>query len=95
MMDSRGGRVLEKGDRSMVDADEWAWTLEHATGDFDHLLLGTSLPVLLGPGMHYAQVWNEAVCSGAWGARAARWGERIRRSQDLDTGARFTDLSPS
>jgi hypothetical protein len=39
--------------------------------------------------MHYAQAWNEAVCSGAWGARAARWGERIRRSQDLDHWSSF------
>jgi hypothetical protein len=89
MMDSRGGRVLEKGHRSMVDAEEWGWILDHATGGFDHLLLGTSLPVLLGPGMHYAQAWNEAVCSGAWGARAAEWGERIRRSQDLDHWSSF------
>ena len=73
----------------MVDADEWGWILEHATGGFDHLLLGTSLPVLLGPGMHYAQAWNEAVCSGAWGARAAGWGEKIRRSQDLDHWSSF------
>jgi hypothetical protein len=25
MMDSRGGRVLEKGHCSMVDASEWEW----------------------------------------------------------------------
>src|SRR5918998_2815132 len=64
MMDSRGGRVLEEGHRSMVDAQEWAWIEEQATGDFDHLLFGTSLPVLLGPGMHHLQAWNEAICAG-------------------------------
>ena len=37
MMDSRGGRVLEEGQRSMVDAEEWGWILDHATGGFDHL----------------------------------------------------------
>jgi hypothetical protein len=88
MMDSRGGRVLEEGRRAMVDGEEWAWIEEHATrGDtsgFDHLLLGTSLPVMLGPGMHHLQTWNEKVCAGAWGPRAARWAEGIRRSQDLD-----------
>ncbi|MDQ3924266.1 MAG: alkaline phosphatase family protein [Actinomycetota bacterium] len=89
VMDSRGGRVLEKGHRSMVDADEWEWIKDKATGDFDHLLLGTSLPVLLGPGMHHLQVWNEAVCSGAWGEKAKGWGERIRRSQDLDHWSSF------
>jgi hypothetical protein len=91
VMDARGGRVLEKGRRSMVDSDEWRWIEDHATGGFDHLLLGTSLPVLLGPGMHHLQAWNEAVCGGAWGPRAAGWGERIRRSEDLDQWASFHD----
>jgi hypothetical protein len=91
MMDSRGGRMLEEGRRSMVDAEEWLWIEDHATGDFDHLLLGTSLPVLLGPGMHYLQAWNEAVCAGVWGEGAKGWGERVRRSQDLDQWASFHD----
>ena len=73
----------------MVNAEEWSWIEEHATGGFDHLLLGTSLPVLLGPGMHHLQAWNEAVCSGAWGERMAGWAEGIRRSQDLDHWSSF------
>ena len=89
MMDSRGGRVLDEGNRSMVDDEEWAWIEDKATGHFDHLLLGTSLPVLLGPGMHLLQAWNEAVCAGVWGEGAKRWGERLRRSQDLDHWASF------
>jgi PhoD-like phosphatase len=91
MMDSRAGRVLDEGHRSMVGAEEWAWIEEQASGDFDHLLLGTSLPVLLGPGMHHLEAWNEAVCRGAWGRRAAAWAERMRRSQDLDHWASFHD----
>ncbi|MDQ3891276.1 MAG: alkaline phosphatase family protein [Actinomycetota bacterium] len=91
MIDSRGGRVLERGQRSMVDAEEWRWIEEYAIGGFDHLMLGTSLPVLLGPGMHHLQAWNEAVCSGVWGERAAEWGEKIRRSQDLDHWSSFRD----
>jgi hypothetical protein len=35
MVDSRGGRVLEEGRRSMVDAEEFSWIQEQATGDFD------------------------------------------------------------
>jgi hypothetical protein len=91
MMDSRGGRVLEEEHRSMVDAGEWAWIEDKATGDFDHLLLGTSLPLLLGPAMHHLQSWDERLCSGAWGRGAARWGEGLRRSQDLDHWASFHD----
>ncbi|MCA1716729.1 MAG: alkaline phosphatase family protein [Actinobacteria bacterium] len=89
MMDSRGGRVLERDHRSMVDAEEWDWIEEHATGGFDHLLFGTSLPVLLGPGMHHLQAWNEAICSGVWGEQLEGWGEGIRRSQDLDHWSSF------
>ena len=89
MIDSRGGRVLDRGHRSMVDAGEWDWIEEHATGGFDHLLLGTSLPVLLGPGMHHLQAWNEAVSSGAWGERMTGRAEGIRRSQDLDHWSSF------
>jgi hypothetical protein len=87
MMDSRGGRVLDESRRSMVDDEEWAWIEDKATGHFDHLLLGTSLPVLLGPGMHLLQAWNEAVCAGVWGEGA----KRLRRSQDLDHWASFHD----
>ena len=91
MMDARGGRVLKEDRRSMVDEEEWAWIVEMATGDFDHLLLGTSLPLLLGPAMHHLQSWDEKLCSGAWGARAARWAEGFRRSEDLDHWASFHD----
>jgi hypothetical protein len=89
MMDSRGGRVLDEGRRSLVDADEWAWISEKATGGFDHLLIGTSLPLLLGPAMHHLQSWDERISSGTWGKRAARWAEDFRRSQDLDHWASF------
>ena len=89
VIDSRGGRVLEEGHRSMVDEDEWSWIENRATGGFDHLLLCTSLPVMLGPGMHHLQAWNEKLCSGAWGKRAASWAENLHRSQDLDHWASF------
>ncbi len=84
VIDSRAGRVLEEGHRRMVDAEEWDWITEHATGDVDHLLLATSLPFLLGPGMHWLEAWGEAVAGGAWGSAAARVGERIRRAVDLE-----------
>ena len=91
MVDSRGGRVLQDDRRSLIDAEEWAWILGKATGGFDHLLIGTSLPLLLGPGMHHLQSWDERLCSGAWGKGAARWAEGFRRSQDFDHWASFHD----
>jgi hypothetical protein len=91
MMDSRAGRVLEPGARAMVDAEEWACIEEWTRGDFDHLLLGTSLPVFLGRGMHYLEAWNEAVADGAWGALASVASERLRRGLDLEHWAAFGD----
>ncbi|MDQ3286067.1 MAG: alkaline phosphatase family protein, partial [Actinomycetota bacterium] len=89
VMDSRAGRVLEEQHRSMIDGTEWNWIEEKATGDFDHLLLGTSLPLLLSPGLHYLESWNEAVCAGAWGRPAAWLGEKIRQLVDLEHWGAF------
>jgi hypothetical protein len=90
MLDSRAGRVVaDDRARRMVDPDEWSWIEEHARGGFDHLLLGTSLPFLLSPGLHHLEAWNEALCAGAWGRRAAALGERIRRGVDLEHWAAF------
>ena len=91
VMDSRGGRVLDEGRREMLDDHEWDWLAEHMRGDFDHLLLGTTLPWLLAPAMHHLEAWNEAVCDGAWGGPAARAGERVRQGLDLEHWAAFDD----
>ena len=91
MIDSRGGRVLQEHRRSMIDDEEWAWISDKATGGFDHLLIGTSLPLLLGPAMHHLQSWDERLSAGSWGKRASRWAEGFRRSQDLDHWASFHD----
>jgi hypothetical protein len=89
MIDSRAGRVLTPGRRSMVDQGEWDWITEHATGGFDHLLIGSTLPLFLAPGLHYLEAWNEAVCDGAWGGLAARLGEKLRQGADLEHWAAF------
>ena len=91
VIDSRAGRVLEEGRRSMLDDHEWEWVEEHFTGDFDHLLVATSLPWLLAPGMHYAEAWSEAIAGGAWGAAIAPLGERLRQAADLEHWAAFQE----
>jgi hypothetical protein len=89
MIDCRNSRVLEPQRRLMVDSDEWSWISEQARATTGHLVLATSLPVFIADGLHDLQVWNEAVCDGAWGRRAARWGERLRRSLDLEDWSAF------
>jgi phosphodiesterase/alkaline phosphatase D-like protein len=91
VIDSRCGRVLEEGRREMVDQDEWAWIEAQARGDFDHLLLATSLPFALAPAVHDLEAWNEAVTGGAWGRLPARVGEKIRQGIDLEHWAAFGD----
>jgi hypothetical protein len=88
-MDSRAGRVLKEGERSIFDEDEWDWIVEHASGDFDHLLISTTVPFLLSPGFHHLEAWSERVCDGAWGGLAARGAEKIRRAVDFDHWASF------
>ena len=80
---ARGGR------RDMVDDAEWDWIVDHARGDFDHLLIATSLPFLLGAGMHYVEAWSEAVAGGAWGGRLSGLGEQARQALDLEHWAAF------
>ena len=84
VIDSRIGRVLDEDRRSMLNPDEWSWLESHLSGDFEHLLIGTSDPLVLAPALHYAERWGEAVSRGAWGAAAARQGEKLRRAADLD-----------
>ena len=86
-----GGASPPGGIRSMLDEEEWQWVSDQLDGDFDHVLLASSLPWLLAPGMHYLEAWSEAVCGGAWGRLAARGGERIRQALDLEHWAAFEE----
>ncbi len=89
VLDSRAGRVLDEDRREMLSEEGWAWVEECVTGDFDHLLIATTLPWLLSPGLHHLEAWNEAVCDGAWGRPAARLGEKIRQAIDLEHWSAF------
>jgi hypothetical protein len=88
-IDSRAARVLTEERRSMFDDKVWDWIVDHAGGDFDHLILATTVPYLLSPGFHYLEAWNERLCDGAWGGLAARGSEQLRRAVDFDHWAAF------
>jgi hypothetical protein len=89
VLDSRCSRRLDPDDRAIVDDTEWAWFESVTNVDVDHLLVGTSLPVLELHGVHHLEGWNEAVAQGAWGERGQAWGERIRLAVDLEHWAAF------
>ncbi|MFF0483741.1 alkaline phosphatase D family protein [Streptomyces sp. NPDC004435] len=87
MVDTRAARVLEERRRAMLDAEEAAWLRTQAFDDLaavDHLLVGTSLPWLLPPMVHFAEGWHAALCRGERGPRWARFGEWLRRRADLE-----------
>ena len=84
VIDSRAARVLTEGSRNMVDDEEWQWIAEHTRGAYDHLIIASTLPVFMTPGIDGLEAWNEAICSGAWGRLAARAGEKMRRAVDLE-----------
>ncbi len=88
-MDSRAARVLTDERRSMFDDEVWDWIVDHTNGDFDHLLIGTTVPYLLSPAFHDIEAWNERLADGAWGGLVARISEKLRRAVDFDHWAAF------
>jgi hypothetical protein len=91
VIDSRCGRILADGRRSMVSEEEFAWIVDRTAGDFDHLLIGTSLPWLLARALHDLEAWNEQLAGGARGRFRARWSEKLRRAADLEHWAAFRE----
>ncbi len=89
VIDSRCGRILDDDSRSMISHAEFEWIEQQAHGDYDHLLIGTSLPWLLPRALHDLESWNEELCSGARGERIARWSEKLRRAADLEHWGSF------
>lgn len=90
VIDSRAARVLTPGKRDMVDDEEWQWIDEHTRGDFDHLVIASTLPVFMGDAIHHLEAWSEAVCAGRWGRVASRGAEQLRRVVDLEHWPAFS-----
>src|SRR4029078_7215924 len=89
VVDSRAARVLDPDNRSIPDEGERGGRDEKMQGGFDHLLVGTSLPFLLAPGLHHGEALSEALAQGAWRGTVARVGERLRQAADLEHWAAF------
>jgi hypothetical protein len=83
MLDSRSRRVVD-GPRMMADEGEWQWLTEAVSGDWEHVVIATSVPPLLPRGIHTLEAWTERLCGGTWGGPAARFAERLRQAVDLE-----------
>jgi phosphodiesterase/alkaline phosphatase D-like protein len=82
VIDTRSGRILSGGARSMVSDSEFDWIEENAEGDFDHLLIGSSLPWLMPHAISHIQSMNEVACRRpGWRGRLA---EKLRQTADLE-----------
>jgi hypothetical protein len=89
VVDSRAGRQVTPGRRELVQEEEWAWIDEQARRPARHLLLASSIPFLLAPGLHHAEAFDEAIADGAWGRVGEIVGERLRRLAVMDHWASF------
>ena len=84
VIDSRAARVLADGRRDMVDDEEWDWIAEHARGAFDHLVIASTLPVFMTPGIARPRGLERSGLLRRLGPLAARVGEKLRRALDLE-----------
>jgi hypothetical protein len=90
VIDSRCGRVLSDGHRSMISDAEFDWIERQVEdGGFEHLVVATSMPWLLPRALHDIESWNEALCAGDPDRALGRIGEWIRRAVDLEHWAAF------
>ena len=65
---TRGPRgVLKPKERSILDPAEMEWFDDQMRGGFDHVIVGTSLPFLLAPGLHHVEAFGDGLAAGAWG----------------------------
>ncbi len=81
VIDSRAGRQVTPGRRELVQDEEWDWIREQALQPARHLLLASSVPFLLAPGLHHVEAFDEALTDGAWGRLGAVLGEKLRRAR--------------
>ncbi|ASU59387.1 MULTISPECIES: alkaline phosphatase D family protein [Nocardiopsis] len=94
MADTRCSRALGEGDpsdgsRSILGPQGHDWLDGHLTGGPDHVVVASTVPVLLPPAVHRLEAWNEAVCAGAWGRWLTGPAERLRQDIDLEHWAAF------
>jgi hypothetical protein len=88
VLDNRCGRQLTPGRRAMLTEQQWTWFEASLAGEYDHLVIGMSLPWLLAPAIHHAEAASERFCESGRPA-VARFAERVRRVVDLEHWAAF------
>ncbi len=92
MIDSRNARILDSGNRKMLDDREFGWLqaqVNDGLGEVDHMILGSSLPWLLPWVIGDLQMVNERAADRP-GLRG-RLAEKVRQTVDFEHWAAFTE----
>jgi hypothetical protein len=76
----------------MLSDSEFDWIEERLDGDYDHLLIGTSLPWLMAPALHALESWNEKLAGDdrPRGAAVQTFSEKLRQGADLEHWPAFS-----
>lgn len=83
VIDTRCGRILEGSHRRQMISDrDFAWLGETTSGEYAHLVVGSSLPWLMPHAVHHIESANEKGCERP-GLRG-RWSETVRQAIDLE-----------
>ena len=91
VLDSRSRRVLTPAAAASPTTRSGRGWSGAVTGAVDHLLLATSLPLLLPPGLQRLEAASERLAAGAWGPAAVRAAEMLRRRLGLEHWGAFAD----
>jgi phosphodiesterase/alkaline phosphatase D-like protein len=90
VIDSRCGRVLADARRQMISGAEFGWVRDQVEdGEYDHLVVATSMPWLLPRALHEIESWDEVLAQPRRGRLVAGIGEWMRRVADLEHWAAF------
>ncbi|OBK12583.1 alkaline phosphatase D family protein [Mycobacterium asiaticum] len=85
MIDSRNGRILERGERMMIGEEEFSWVesnAEERPDRYDHLLLATSVPWLMPPAIGDLESLNERAAERT--GRRGKFAEKLRQGIDFE-----------
>jgi phosphodiesterase/alkaline phosphatase D-like protein len=90
VIDSRCGRILADNRHLMIGRPEFEWIEQQVEdSDYDHLVVGTSLPWLLPRTLHEIESLDESLARPSRGRLVAGFGEWLRRAVDLEHWAAF------
>ncbi len=93
VLDSRCGRILETDHRQMVDPPEWDWIVAQTAGEFDHLLIASSLPSCCRRRSSTSRAGTRPCAAGRGGRWLPGWASGSDRPSTSSTGRRSGSAS--